>query len=264
MVLVRSVKPKTILLQTWWRKCSARLRRQLERVSHRWEQLEWHQLAREVASQESPARRHAATGVSHAWRINPVDRTEERIAARTVSREVRLTFLQHELRSRRFLLLPQIEFWETECLRWYEWCSKHDQHDQDPQDNLDRPPCRPSHLPPDHPCSEASQNVPCKVNCPGRRGDAEILDMWRRCRQNARSWKQPVAVQSPAKRTKRRVDLSSMDMEALMSQLGADVDQDFGDAPKHDMIAFGVDDSTLPGGEPPADGSSHVHVADPF
>eukprot|EP00930_Biecheleria_cincta_P017193 TRINITY_DN13745_c0_g1_i2.p1 TRINITY_DN13745_c0_g1~~TRINITY_DN13745_c0_g1_i2.p1 ORF type:complete len:693 (+),score=118.31 TRINITY_DN13745_c0_g1_i2:61-2139(+) len=253
MVLIRTVRPKAITLQTWWRRCFARLRRQVDRVSQRWEQLEWQRLASELASEEQrPASRPA--GSAREWRIKPVDRTDEKIMARTVSKEVRLKFLRNELRSRRFLLLPQVAFWETECQRWYEQCRK---SGDSPQSYLNHPSCRPSHLPPDHPSAEATIGASCRRNCPGRRGDAEILDMWRRCRQEPCSWKKLVRKHSPTKRTKQRVDLSCMDMDALMSQLEADVDQDFGDAPEQDMMAYGVDDSTLPGGEP-LDGSEQI------
>merc|ERR1712204_41351 len=41
------------------------------------------------------------------------------------------------------------------------------------------PEARPSHLPPRHPNHQSSS---CPQDCPGRRGDAEIMSMIHRCR----------------------------------------------------------------------------------
>jgi len=44
------------------------------------------------------------------------------------------------------------------------------------------PPVRPSYLPNAHLPQEFTRNCECPHWCPGRKGDEDILDMWRRCR----------------------------------------------------------------------------------
>merc|ERR1719379_2609444 len=59
------------------------------------------------------------------------------------------------------------------------------------------PPARPTFMPPAH-FRDHDQGKPCRESCPGRHGDLEILDMWKRARKNPENY-----TRIPDKKTKR-------------------------------------------------------------
>lgn len=248
-------------LQRFWRACSVRLHDQRDKISQRWERLERQELTQEFSKWERPpaaGRRGSTASLS----------MEDKISLEMVPKAERTTFLEHELRARRYFLLPAIANWEKECQQRHENYSRRleskrayqamGQEFEESADNaFSFPPSRPMHLPPAHPVGEATRGAICSIGCPGRRGDEEILDMWRRCRQDPLSWK-PVprtGVKEFATKKEKRVALAedSPKFTSLDALLDNDKDQFFGDAPDAEARAFGVDAALMPGGEPPAE-----------
>ncbi|CAE7512756.1 unnamed protein product [Symbiodinium microadriaticum] len=180
-------------IQRFWRACSARLREQREKVAQRWEKLERHELTQELSKWERPAGQRNS---------NACLTLEDKIAMELTPKAVRLTFVENELRARRYFLLPAIANWEQECIRWneeyaarletkraYQALGQEEGFMEKPEHAFSFPPSRPMHLPPAHPLGEAARGAICSLGCPGRKGDEEILDMWRRCRQDPTGWK---------------------------------------------------------------------------
>lgn len=144
----------------------------------------------------------AADKLGHSHRINhtlPVN-LEDRLRAHVISEPVRLRFIEHELRARRYFLLPHLKIWEQDSARWrsdmqlqIENIRVHQvlglEAKQDESCIFSWPPVRPTHMPPAHFQSEA-KGAPCHPNCLGKRGDQEILKMWRRCHRcpNGEGW----------------------------------------------------------------------------
>ncbi|CAE7565297.1 unnamed protein product, partial [Symbiodinium pilosum] len=180
-------------LQRFWRACSARLREQRDRLAQRWEKLERQELSQELSKWERPAgQRNSAVALT----------LEDKISIELTPKAVRLTFLENELRARRYFLLPAIANWEQECIKWnaeyaarletkraYQALGQEEGFMEKPENAFSFPPSRPMHLPPAHPLGEAARGAICSLGCPGRRGDEELLEMWRRCRQDPTSWK---------------------------------------------------------------------------
>jgi len=117
---------------------------------------------------------------------------DEYIAWKILPEKSRLQFLEHELRARRYFVLPRLELWEKDCEQWRQKtmqevndraAMKFVRIQVDPYSMFNWPPTRPSYLPPTHPSSEG-RGGPCRETCCGRRGDDEIVDMIRRAREH--------------------------------------------------------------------------------
>lgn len=180
-VHVKQFARRVVKMQRWWRRTRVQLREVRERVAKRWERLERQQLSLEL-NKAAPLpglnapRRSAAVDASRG-------RLEDRIKAALVPDEARLRFLEHELRVRRFNLLPEIACWEEDAAQWKkewaEWTSERAAEaalglnvgggSPRPMPLMRWPPSRPSYLPKARGVEE-------------EKGDEEILDMWRRCR----------------------------------------------------------------------------------
>lgn len=99
----------------------------------------------------------------------------------TLDEAVRLRFLEHELRARRYGLLPAIQVWEMDCKRWRSevdaWRQTREAHlvmesnAYLAQPVFGFPPMRPSYL-------------PAAFGEHALEGDKQILDMWRRARRH--------------------------------------------------------------------------------
>eukprot|EP00931_Biecheleriopsis_adriatica_P123364 TRINITY_DN983_c0_g1_i1.p1 TRINITY_DN983_c0_g1~~TRINITY_DN983_c0_g1_i1.p1 ORF type:complete len:752 (+),score=162.55 TRINITY_DN983_c0_g1_i1:208-2256(+) len=264
---LKNVVHKARIIQRFWRQCSVQLRAVRESIAARWEKLERQELAIELskfaqASSGGKFKASESSGLS----------LEERINIELVTKNARQTFLEHELRARRYFVLPQIAQWKSECVKWqndfnayletkraYETLGK--EYDVKPEHSFSWPPARPMHAPPNHPIGETARGAICSFGCPGRRGDEEILDMWRRCRADPTSWKRlPRTGEKLFEKKKKKKDTpeeptnpAPARRKSLTSLLDDDKDIDFGEAPQKDMVKHGVDESTLPGGEPPAE-----------
>eukprot|EP00434_Breviolum_minutum_P029842 symbB.v1.2.026384.t1/scaffold2559.1/size125745/3 len=159
-------------LQRFWRQCSARLHDQREKISQRWERLERQELTQEFSKWERPppvGRRGSTASLSMEDKVN-------------MEMAERMTFLENELRARRYFLLPAIANWERECQRWHEDYNQRLEHkrafqalgqefEESAEHAFSFPPSRPMHLPPAHPVGEATRGAVCSIGCPGRRGN---------------------------------------------------------------------------------------------
>jgi len=192
-VTLKQFARRVVKMQQWWRRARARLREARDRISKRWERLEREQVGREL-NKAAPL-----PATSPAGRRNrpPSDQRaplEERVKAAMTPEEVRNRFLEHELRARRYALLPAILCWEEDVAQWrtnwLRWMEEREAHCAlglegtvvVPMPVTTWPPVRPSHLPCAHLPQEVTRNCECPHWCPGRKGDEEILDMLRRCR----------------------------------------------------------------------------------
>jgi len=192
-VALKQFAQRVVKMQQWWRRARARLREARDRISKRWERLEREQVGREL-NKAAPL-----PATSPAGRRNrpPSDQRaplEERVKAAMTPEEVRNRFLEHELRARRYALLPAILCWEEDVAQWrtnwLRWMEEREAHCAlglegtvvVPMPVTTWPPVRPSHLPCAHLPQEVTRNCECPHWCPGRKGDEEILDMLRRCR----------------------------------------------------------------------------------
>jgi hypothetical protein len=266
IIAMKRVVHNARIIERFWRECSARLKDQRERISRRWERLE----RQELTAQLSKFTRGGATAVASLS-------LEDRIQMDMCTKTARMKFLEHELRARRYFLLPQIEEWEKECAVWQEDLNKYletkkayevvgDSYVSQPEHGFRWPPRRPMHLPCAHPLGEETRGAICSHRCPGRQGDEEILDMSRRCRNDPLNWRRvPRAGEKHSDKKKKekstqeqkpKDDKKTMSMDALL-QVG-EKDQDFGEAPEDEMKRYGVDASTMPGGKAPSESAPSI------
>lgn len=170
-------------LQRWWRQASKRLKEIRNGVCARWEKLEKAALLEEEQKRQES---YAKTGARF-WGTPSASSSEA----------VRMRFVENELRARRVELLPLLYIWEEDVRKWRkdleEWRETRAAHKALGVDGggcFRWPPTRPSYIPPSHPNHEAWGSE-CPEECPGRRGDAQILEMWRAARKHPKGegWK---------------------------------------------------------------------------
>jgi len=267
IISMKRVVHNARIIQRFWRECSARLKEQRERISRRWERLERQELAAQLSKFTRGGAATAVPGLS----------LEDRIQMESCTKAARVTFIEHELRARRYFLLPQIEEWQKECAVWQEDLNKYletkkayevvgESYVSQPEHGFRWPPRRPMHLPCAHPLGEETRGAICSHRCPGRKGDEEILGMSRRCRDDPLNWRRvPRAGEKHSDKKKKekstqeqkpKDDKKSMSMDALL-QVG-EKDQDFGEAPEDEMKWYGVDASTMPGGKAPSESAPAI------
>mmetsp|Transcript_113265 Transcript_113265/g.293190 ORF Transcript_113265/g.293190 Transcript_113265/m.293190 type:complete len:738 (-) Transcript_113265:59-2272(-) len=165
-------------LQRWWRECSVRLRQYKEMVSRRWVVLERAEIDRRRRDGDDSA--------------SPLDD------------DLRINFIDNELRALRYLVLPRIELWEIEKKRWADNVRERaemraarkvlGQEGSSPDESFSWPPWRPSYMPPRHP-NHSIHARDCPETCIGRHGDRMVLAMVQRAwRTQGEGWTEiPVA-----------------------------------------------------------------------
>mmetsp|Transcript_118359 Transcript_118359/g.379432 ORF Transcript_118359/g.379432 Transcript_118359/m.379432 type:complete len:801 (+) Transcript_118359:111-2513(+) len=199
---VRRMSHNIRKVQRWWRQCSGKLRDIREKVAARWEVLERAELLKEHARRQvgepDPDDKTAKRGGVPRQKKKPHKAdsgltAEEYVYIWTVPPEVRDRFLDHELRARRYNLLPRISVWEEDCIAWEHHrkdaaadrealkMMANDAQDIPPMSAFLWPPVRPSYMPPAHPSFEANSSH-CALSCCGRQGDQQIVEMSLRCR----------------------------------------------------------------------------------
>lgn len=248
---------RVVMVQRWWRECAARLREIRDRISKRWERLERTALASELNKATPLPTRPGKSPTS------PKLPLEERIQLETVEEAVRIRFIERELRARRYRLLPAIEIWKEEVLKWREECrdraETRDAHkalgaEAPPMKIFHWPPVRPSYLPKAHFRTEV-RGGPCHEGCLGRQGDEEILCMWRAARRDPHCegiTVLPCRGGSSSAVSKQR---KPNDAAEAMSEST----RPFGDAPDEELTEWGVDPTALPGlSSGDADGDSAI------
>jgi len=177
---------------------------------------------------------------------------QERIQLETVSEKVRLQFLDHELRARRFKLLSRIyrqeddlKVWREDVKTWLlrrEACHAVGAELAEPSP-FSWPPIRPSYLPPDHPPHE-SKGRPCPPGCLGRQGDKEILAMWRSARRNPHGggW-----TEIPKMQTRKDKNRSNQGRRGQPKGAQEGDTSLFGEASPEDLRKWNADWDSLPG-----------------
>eukprot|EP00929_Paragymnodinium_shiwhaense_P012910 TRINITY_DN120790_c0_g1_i1.p1 TRINITY_DN120790_c0_g1~~TRINITY_DN120790_c0_g1_i1.p1 ORF type:complete len:884 (+),score=212.47 TRINITY_DN120790_c0_g1_i1:108-2759(+) len=213
-------------LQQWWRDTAAKLRKQRDEVSKRWERLEHADLLREYVSRDpqlqaqlraneaiaAAAAAAAAAKAANAGATATVAGSgqrgkaqpgaassltahlDERIRMDMMTEVQRVRFIEHELRYRRYALLPEVALWEEDTRAWerqkQELATERDSFsamglDKDEAGPMfSFPPIRPTYMPAPHPESEAPtaanpKGCVCAPTCRGRQGDEEIMEMIR-------------------------------------------------------------------------------------
>lgn len=186
---------------------------------------------------------------------------EERVQLHLIQDSVRLAFIEHELRARRLMLLPEIYLWEADVRRWKaeleEWEETHKVlysmgHGGAKDESVFRfPPKRPSVMP-----AEFGEEKP--------KGEQEILDMISRARANPKGggWtpipKQIIGV--PVSKKLAGQNKKKVDMQPCFLALRRKVDYGAGCDEEHPYGYFGEEDQQklfdnegedeLPGGFP--------------
>jgi hypothetical protein len=233
---------KIVAIQKWWRAGSKRLQVIRDKISRRWIAMERQMIAHECMRTDKMEAQHAeqvarasdhtlpsyaqqtagqqasqAHAQLHSTR-DPMRRKshqtkafttllpmEDRIDLHMADEGVRLSFIEHEMRARRYLNLPAIALWEEQLMKWKDGCREAAKTAEaaavvgvDPHDfhashaiSFNWPPVRPSYVPPFHPQAE-SRGAECSEACPGRKGDHEIREMILAARKHPHGggWKQ--------------------------------------------------------------------------
>lgn len=270
VLALRRVVVSIKMLQTWWRQRRVKLLEMREKVSIRWQHIEREQLLREhtrrkfAGSSGSTSPSKGSRKTQEFADLSP----DVYVSCFQVPSNVRLNFLDHELRARRFMLLPKLNLWEEECARWgTNFISKiedsmamkvmgvddEELHHQRVAYLVDSPPVCPSYMPPAHPPMPRDTHR-CTEDCCGRQGDTEILEMWRRCRESWSSrghggW---LLIRSASMRRNKTAKRSG-GIERSKATTGRVQGQEFGqnsdfhDVTDADLLAWGIDGRDLPG-----------------
>jgi len=176
----RAIARKLRKIQIWWRECRQRLHEARQTLSARWAALEELEIDRKIKAGGRWAQ---------------------------VSESVRMNFITHELRARRYRVLPMLCLWEEERERWQDTLRnlhatmemrrasilRHSLRSNSTISSDSEcsvaapefcwPPPRPSYMPARHPQHDKYEH-PCTEDCPGRQGDYEIINMIRRAWAN--------------------------------------------------------------------------------
>jgi len=180
-----------------------------------------------------------------------------------IDEAVRLRFIEHELRYRRWKLLAEIQVWEQSMARWREGCNDYrvtreanlalGYEAPSFADWFEWPPVRPWCLPAPHPRVE-QHGAPCHEWCLGRQGDEEILAMIRAAK------KHPLGGGWPEiPRQTRKKDAKDAEMGGRAGRAGGEKKSSqeqlalFGHskpAPEADLQRYGVDAASMPPSSP--------------
>mmetsp|Transcript_81906 Transcript_81906/g.228258 ORF Transcript_81906/g.228258 Transcript_81906/m.228258 type:complete len:715 (-) Transcript_81906:125-2269(-) len=179
-------------LQRWWRDTARYLKRRRDEISARWERLEatcsLREFGEKVSTGKCPTPQSPKRTTLRPARTSAAARSNKDF----IDEAVRLRFIEHELRARRFALLPAMQLYAADWQRWLEERTEPKKQEHMiwgiPRRDLFRwPPVKPTYLPQAHPDSEARGGA-CSDDCPGRRGDEEILKWVKACRENPEGW----------------------------------------------------------------------------
>jgi len=164
LMYCRKIALRIRLVQVNWRVWRRQIRERRKKVSTRWLHLERQIIVREIREEKNKSKAKEILSL------------EGQIACKRVEDGARLQFLTHEMRARRWMLLPHISLWEDECRMWEAAVREHRQMQEvteflggDAQEDAPLflfPPAQPSHMP----------------------NDEDILDMIFRCRESSDNW----------------------------------------------------------------------------
>lgn len=266
LLALRGLAAKVRKLQTWWRATARRLHEIRDKIFRRWERLERTELTLELGKfepQKIPIKRLVAP--------QPRLALEDRVQLDMLPEAARVRFIEHELRARRYFVLPRIELWEKDQRRWHEELAKYMETKRvyevlgigdsvSPELTFSFPPMRPSYLPPGHSPSE-EKGAPCLSGCLGRRGDQDILGWCRAARQHPHGggWTEiprrasgGTRQQRQSRQSSRRAASRGRSLQQPEQQTGL-----FGEAQADDLERWGIDldDTTVVEPRPPSSSS---------
>eukprot|EP00747_Dinoflagellata_sp_TGD_P212211 gnl/TRDRNA2_/TRDRNA2_85328_c0_seq1.p1 gnl/TRDRNA2_/TRDRNA2_85328_c0~~gnl/TRDRNA2_/TRDRNA2_85328_c0_seq1.p1 ORF type:complete len:670 (+),score=101.19 gnl/TRDRNA2_/TRDRNA2_85328_c0_seq1:95-2104(+) len=222
-------------LQRWWRSCRRAIHKARDKLSRRWKIMEHKMIAHDILEEDllkTPAERAL-----------PQLALSEKIELRSLSDVRRIDFIEHELRARRYFLIPQVTLWQQESKKWHaqmaEWRKTLEAHvalgvalTKNPPFAF--PPVRPSYMPVEN----------------EEKGDAEVQNMITRARarKGLSGWleipKTTGSVSASLRRSRRRSQIDPNDDEEKPP---------FGEASAEVLETLGVNINgllSLPGLEP--------------
>lgn len=208
-LLLKRYAAQIKFIQGWWRYRRAKLQEAKMKFAKRWLNMERAIIIRDIKTRDlqanapkepnlpfqksSPSRdgtphSRGATATpnsrgnkkkakQHSEQAIPM---EERIQLQLIPEETRMTFIEHELRARRFAMLPEIILWEQDFKSWTREVAAFQEHERAlnvmgvggaTHAFFRFPPARPTYLPPEFGPEKA-------------KGNEELFDMIRRCRAN--------------------------------------------------------------------------------
>lgn len=214
----KAFKDKVKYLQEWWRRTSMRLKEVRENIAKRWERIE------KLGTSGYQDSANAECPLFH----EPVEPARRNV------------FLENELRSRRFFLLPMISMWEEDAARWRAEQLVKKEKGMRPTFDLEELPLRPSHLPANH----CSSKRPRGDWCLGPQGDQEILAMIKACRNhpNGGGWKQVPQMKAKCKQGGAKKPNAGSDQQADAPAAA----RLFGEADAADLERWGVRQADMP------------------
>eukprot|EP00928_Gymnodinium_smaydae_P011279 TRINITY_DN14182_c1_g1_i6.p1 TRINITY_DN14182_c1_g1~~TRINITY_DN14182_c1_g1_i6.p1 ORF type:complete len:505 (-),score=68.79 TRINITY_DN14182_c1_g1_i6:135-1529(-) len=299
-VMMQMFTRKLRSIQRWWRSCRQRLHQIRDELAARWLQLETAEYAKDDAS-PAALTAGAAAGATLAGPGSPVSPAGRKMGRaptlttsgmtsgaasttavgtraslqddRLLSEAARLRFIEHEMRARRYFILPAVALWEQEWARWEATVfnvraisSGENAKEKLSISPFKWPPIRPSYLPASH---AHDAHEPCPRDCPGRDGDREILSMIQAARRKPRGggW-QEIPPSRPGRATLPRNGQRSSapapsNARAATKQRSKEppASGPFGDVQDEELLRWGIDPELLPGsGGPKAAGLASTLV----
>lgn len=238
-------------MQNWWRKiCVPRLAQARMKLNQRWLRIERAEIVKEIKARdlkEAKEARLSKTRISEDHPDHPGNRIvipmEDRIQLQLIEDKVRSQFIDNELRTRRYLLLPQTAMWEDEMRSWDEEMSEavdtagflrgSGLEGAAQQQAFRWPPQRPTYMP-----TEFGKDK--------EKGEQEIVDMIERARAHpdGGGWTEipkKVAGESLSTTLGAKASRKNGDFAA-----GCDEEHPFGHASQEDLQAFQLGDKDLP------------------
>jgi len=240
-------------VQQWWRKvCVPKLVKARAKLYQRWLRLERFDIIKDIKTRDqkesafksgrSTPPRGGRASLLHGEHHEVIIPMEDRIALQLIAEPVRWTFIENELRTRRYQLLPQIAMWEEDVRSWDKELLEWEETRKALQvmgiigadhGALRWPPQRPTYM-------------PAEFGEEREKGNAEVLDMIRRARAhpNGGGWSEV---------PKKVLGQTITEMGALQASkkqgnglLGGDEDNPFGHVSHQELQAFQVSDEALP------------------
>jgi len=109
-VRLKFIQKSVHIIQQWWKSCQKKLRYALRKIDILWQQVEHDDLVEQIRKENGSR--------GKLLKKNDTSNVESRLQLRVLPEDVRTTFIEHELRSRRFRYLPRMKAYDQECKKW--------------------------------------------------------------------------------------------------------------------------------------------------
>lgn len=107
---LKTLVRRILLIQGWWRSCSRRIQKVLNKVVSQWMKVEYKLVLREYVAERQQINKKY--GLEEVIQLPPA--SDLKVVVKCVDEVARTHFLRHELRARRYNLLQDIYIWEHE------------------------------------------------------------------------------------------------------------------------------------------------------